>query len=640
MRILRSAPFRIMLLCGILAGALGVAGAQGVQGRILKYHSDILVNTDASLNVLDTIVYRAQGPDPCSGIYRYFATDYPVEFPLRHVAHFDFQQVQRDGAAEPFNLSSKAHGVELQIGSQGQALVADKTYTYTISYHVQRIIDYYADHDEFYWHVTGGGWEFPIEQASATIRFATPVHQAEDLLKVNGGISGDPTASVKVATAPDGATTVTADGPLAPRHGLVFLLKFPASLVQAPSAEEERANMVQDNYTFCYGIATVVLVLLVYLVLWFGIGKHPKPGTIVAQATPPGAHSPAMLRYVRTMHYDPKTMAIILVNLAVKGLLRIQELEDRYILHRNDDDHPQSLRAAIAALAEDPATVLPVEESSVVNVMLSSAEQFMFSSVHSTQIHDANTRAKEQLLHHAEHRFFLNNYAFLAIGLILSSLGLLWLTLHEVPSEYPGEQFRLALGVLWINLGCPFFAYLAFYLWRDIFSFAVGRIGNGGLMFKYALGLLAFLLLGLILLWNSSPTLCCVLLALVVMHVVFAHLLRAPTRLGRKLLDEIEGFRHYLLHGHLDPGAAPSPEHTPELFARMLPYALALDAEEQWAAHFKAAIQTPGAVLSPAMDWYFGPAWQHRDPLQLAISLREEMAPSMTPITVPVDSVS
>lgn len=628
----RTACTRMIWLCFAIACALGMACAQTVQGTISNYHCDMLVSADSSLSVQDTIVYNTGAPVPCSGIFRYYATDYPVEFPLRHVAHITFQQVLRNGQQEQFQVSQKPHGVELQIGNEFQALTGNTVYTYTISYLVTRAIDFYPDHDEFYWHVTGGGWECPVAQASATVRFATPPDASA--VQAQGNIAGDTSKPTQVSSA-DGVTTISSIGSLAPRQGLAFLLKFPKGLVQPPTAQEERDNIIQDNYTFFVGIAMVILILLIYVILWKSIGRAPKPGTIVAQATPPGKHSPALLRYVRTMHYDPKTLSIILVDLAVKGLLHIQELEDRYILTRKIDEGTQSLGMKFSELAKDPATTLAVEEECAANVMLGNANQFMFSSTHATQIQEANTQCKTILLHRAEHHFFLNNYGFLAIGIVLSSLCLLWLGLHEVPTEYPGEEFRLALGVIWLNLGIPFFAYLAFYYWHDIFAFAVGRIGNSGLMFKYALGVLAFLFVGVCLVWNASPMLWCVLLVLAIQHILFAKLLRRPTNPGRQLLDQIEGFRHYLHSGLLD--TAPAPEHTPELFARYLPYALALDVEDQWAAQFTTILRPSAPQESDAMAWYSGPAWLTRNPVQLATSLREEMAPSMTPITVPVD---
>ena len=50
--------------------------------RILSYHSDIEVFADASVQVTEKIVVRAEGRQIKRGIYRDFPTDYRVRQPL------------------------------------------------------------------------------------------------------------------------------------------------------------------------------------------------------------------------------------------------------------------------------------------------------------------------------------------------------------------------------------------------------------------------------------------------------------------------------------------------------------------------------------------------------------------------------
>jgi len=117
-----------------------------------------------------------------------------------------------------------------------------------------------------------------------------------------------------------------------------------------------------------------------------------------------------------------------------------------------------------------------------------------------------------------------------------------------------------------------------------------------------------------------------VLVALVVLNVVYYHLLKAYTRKGRMLMDEVDGFRMYL-------GAAEQarldmlhrPDRTPETFEKYLPYALALDVENEWAEQFAdvlARADTPEASgYSPA--WYAGrgTSWSDVGPSGFASSI-------------------
>ncbi len=94
------------------------------------------------------------------------------------------------------------------------------------------------------------------------------------------------------------------------------------------------------------------------------------------------------------------------------------------------------------------------------------------------------------------------------------------------------------------------------------------------------------------------------------MNFAFFHLLRAPTVPGRKLLDQLEGFRMYLATAEEDRlNVLHPPEKTPELFERYLPYALALDCENEWNAKFAAVLAAAAAAGAAAPAWYSGRHW-------------------------------
>ena len=63
--------------------------------------------------------------------------------------------------------------------------------------------------------------------------------------------------------------------------------------------------------------------------------------------------------------------------------------------------------------------------------------------------------------------------------------------------------------------------------------------------------------------------------------------MKAHTREGRRVTDQIEGLRQYLGVAEEDRlEFLNPPEKTPELFEKFLPYAIALDVENTWAERF------------------------------------------------------
>jgi uncharacterized membrane protein len=95
---------------------------------------------------------------------------------------------------------------------------------------------------------------------------------------------------------------------------------------------------------------------------------------------------------------------------------------------------------------------------------------------------------------------------------------------------------------------------------------------------------------------------------------VFGYLIKAPTLHGRKTMDRIDGFKMYLAVAEaedlqrVEGIAGASPDKTPELFERYLPYAVALDVAQPWADQFERLFTgisaKNGASYHPG--WYNG----------------------------------
>ena len=107
-------------------------------------------------------------------------------------------------------------------------------------------------------------------------------------------------------------------------------------------------------------------------------------------------------------------------------------------------------------------------------------------------------------------------------------------------------------------------------------------------------------------------------------------MLKAPTVTGRKVMDELEGFRMYLATAEKERlNMLNPPDRTPELFEKYLPYALALDVENEWSEQFadvlaKASVDPNGNGYRPR--WYRGSSWNVRAPNTFAAALGSSLA--------------
>ena len=118
---------------------------------------------------------------------------------------------------------------------------------------------------------------------------------------------------------------------------------------------------------------------------------------------------------------------------------------------------------------------------------------------------------------------------------------------------------------------------------------------------------------------------------------LFAIIMKRPTIRGRKLLDEMLGFKDFLEIAEKDElNLRNPPEKTPELFESFLPFALALGVDQQWSERFAtilANIRGPdGGAYRPS--WYNG-SWNSsnlgKTTSKLSSSLNSAISSSVSP---------
>ena len=98
--------------------------------------------------------------------------------------------------------------------------------------------------------------------------------------------------------------------------------------------------------------------------------------------------------------------------------------------------------------------------------------------------------------------------------------------------------------------------------------------------------------------------------AMLITVIVFARLVRAPTKEGRALLDEIEGLKLYMSVAEKQELAGmqhDAPVLDAKRYESMLPYAVALDVEDAWTDKFTVAAGAAAAAQAAQnMTWYSG----------------------------------
>ena len=582
--------------------------AQQTGERIRSFSSDIRVYGDGSMVVRETITVNANGSRIRHGIYRDFPTSYRDSLGNRVVVDFEVLAVERDGQSENWRSEPQINGVRLYFGDKN-SFVPPGRHEYVFTYQTRRQLGFYPDHDELYWNVTGNGWVFPIDQASATIRLPGGVPQ--DKIELTGyiGRQGSREQALQSAAGPGPQATFEAGRHLGAYEGLTIVVGWPKGFVHEPTVSERLAYVLKDNRSLLAAAAGVLLLLLYYLIVWVRVGRDPQEGVIMPRYEPPAGLSPAGMRYLVKMGFDNKVAAAAMLDMAVKQYVTIGKSDAVYTLTRASGDK----------------IVLTPDERLLAEKLLGSDQSLELSPAHHTRVQSAITALKNSLKTSEEKIYFLTNSRYLMPGVVFSAL-LVAATVLLAPSK--GAMVTGAFISIWLtgwSFGVVMLLLMAVAAWKAAISGEGGVAAKGGALFLtlFCLPFLAGEVFGISMLVRSTGLSTAGLLALVVfLNVLFHHLLKAPTHAGRVLLDQVEGFKMFL--GAVDKdrlATLAATEQTPAVFEKYLPYAVALGVEQAWAARFADVLE--GSQYSPA--WCSDGSWAGNAGL-MAASLASSMS--------------
>src|SRR5690606_19069399 len=114
-------------------------------------------------------------------------------------------------------------------------------------YRTDRQLGFFRDHDELYWNVTGNGWGFPIDEATAEVFLPGDVPAGDIAAEAYTGPQGaqgrDWTAATDVGTAVFRTTRA-----LGPHEGLTIVASWPKGLVDPPGTRQRGAYLLRDAW--------------------------------------------------------------------------------------------------------------------------------------------------------------------------------------------------------------------------------------------------------------------------------------------------------------------------------------------------------------------------------------------------------
>ncbi|MGQ0666982.1 MAG: DUF2207 domain-containing protein [Nitrospiraceae bacterium] len=317
-------PVRPTICLAILLGWVLATGNSLVHARSLvieQFQADIQVLPNGELLVTETIRPRFTGS--WNGLKRDIPVEYRTPQGFNYTLLLDLVSVTDEHRiALKYESSRDRHYQTFKIYLPG---AQDTTKTLILTYKVSNGLKYFEDHDELYWNVTGDEWDVPIESAAARILLPAGASGVKALAFSGTYGAREQQAEVRI-TGPEILYRMMR--PLGFREGLTAVVGWDKGLVAEPGSLQLTSLFFRSNWPLTLPVG--VFGLMWYL--WYTRGRDPRLRPITVAYEPPDTLTPAELGTLIDNSPDLRDITATLVDLAVRGYLRIEERQESKLL--------------------------------------------------------------------------------------------------------------------------------------------------------------------------------------------------------------------------------------------------------------------------------------------------------------------
>lgn len=480
--------------------------------EILDFGATLQVQPDGGLRVLESIQVRFNGS--WNGIYRTVPVEYRNPQGFSYRLFLDIGSVTDEAGRELETEVSRDGGYrKIKIWVPG---ARDTTRTIHLSYTIPNALRFFDEHDELYWNVTGTEWDVPIQAASALVQL--PEGATGLRATAFTGAYGSTGQDANVEKLEDGFYFETTRN-LKFREGLTIVVGWEPGVVERPGFVERAWLFLLANWLFFIPILTSLLMWRI----WRHWGKDPELRSISPQYHPPEGMTPAEVGTLVDNRPDTRDITATLIHLAVRGFVRIEEIESKALFGLVKDTDYRLVR-----LREEPdwGEIRPHERELLEGLFgLTGHKDRVLVSELKNEFYKTLGRIKDQ---------------------IFQSLTATGFYLHR-PDKVLGAF--VAIGAVALALSIP-----AFQILGKIFYVSPLSAGLAGVL-------------------SALPIL------------GFGLFMPARTRRGTRRLEQILGFQEFL--DRVESDRFRRMITSPEMFEEFLPYAMALGVEDGWAKAFQ-----------------------------------------------------
>lgn len=556
--------FTIIIFMLMLMPSSALASAYS-EYTIKSYNIDMKVNEDNTFDIVENITVNFNVAK--HGIFR--------KIPLKNEVKRQDGTISKNKAKisnikvnESYSSYIENGYKVIKIGDADTTLTGIHSYTIQYKYNIGK--DPLEDADELYFNLIGNQWDTSIEEVNFNITM--PKSFDESLLGFTTGTYGSTDYNVNYIVYDNnikGNTTKT----LMAGEGLTVRLTLP------------EGYFIEDNSIDILSILAIIMSVS-FVVISFGLwAKYGKDDKVIetVEFYPPDGYNSAEIGYMYHGSANTESVISLLIYLANKGYLKIEEIESSKLLSKSKgfritklkdyDGNNESERLFLEGLFKSKDSVTKSDLYDKFYTTLDKIKSKLSSRENRNKIFESVANRK-------------------MIYLFLMVMAIILMTAIRPVIEY-GEQDSWILALVF-----PAIAYIVLILsvmgiqakamkfMALIWVIGFGAIPSIGVIIpavvEEPIYLLTFII-GLI---------------CIVIITIFIIIMPKRTKFGTEMLGKLKGFKRFLETAEKNQLES-LVEQDPEYFYNILPYTYALGVSDKWMKQFE-------TIAMEAPTWYYG----------------------------------
>jgi len=475
-------------------------------------------------------------------------------------------KVMHNGSLAPFKIIPKGDTDYIKILSSDKGLESG-VHSFSVQYYIPYAIKTIGNKDTFYWVISGVGWAIPITRVALMVKHPSSIEP----IGQNIFLDNNPDAKVKNVSHTGLTYNFIRNGALYPSQYLVFIETFPKGSFAALSKSKIIKFFDMDLSTFSY-LLGLLFIFAYYLTVWFTASREKRVITDPSQsADKDGFFSPAGFRIFLRKSFDTKTLLALILNLANKGLLKIEDHENgNFTLIR------QATPGKDAHLSKG-------EKSFFSRLFTKGRLAADLDSNTGARLTKSRRNFELPFFWEYDKQYFKTNYSYFLFGIGITVFSIIFAAV-------------LSGNVLWTGAVSASFVLAILFTVACVFALGntIRKPAHQGKLAKLLILIFLFAALSILSVFyaysmviglNASAT---VFLGLMIIFLSLAyHFMKSEEKLGKAVRNKSNMYIDYLqMKSPLPEAYKTAPQKGMESFLRSLPFAIATDNEATYIERF------------------------------------------------------